>query len=204
MELGGLLDSDWLYWAVFGGVAALAWVGWTRDVRRVVNTFRLMGRRLEAAEVHRARWSIAYPTLTFRHSGSLVTVNLSQGGERFPPKTTFTISLPRPLPFSVKLWRESVVEKLGKAVGVKDIQVGDQKFDEAFLVRGSSEDQVRSLLDPKLRAALLWFKDLEPWVTAKDREVEVEICTIPGDRGLFERFFSLGKLATDAAVRELG
>jgi hypothetical protein len=104
----------------------------------------------------------------------------------------------------MNLWRESVVEKLGKAVGEKDIQVGDQKFDKAFLVCGSAEDHVRSLLDPKLRAALLWFKELQPWVTIKGREMEVKICTLPGDRGLFERFFSLGKLATDAAIRELG
>jgi hypothetical protein len=100
--------------------------------------------------------------------------------------------------------RGSSAKILGMTVGGQDIEIGDQKFDKAFLIQGKSEGGVKKMLDPEFKKALLWFKNLEPWITVEGNTVEVEIRDIPADGRQFERFIALGKLATDAAVRELG
>jgi hypothetical protein len=43
-----------------------------------------------------------------------------------------------------------------------------------------------------------------PWVTVTGRKLEVHISTIPGDRGLYERLFALGRLLTDAVADAVG
>jgi hypothetical protein len=43
--------------------------------------------------------------------------------------------------------REGVLSRLGKLVGMPDLQVGHPDFDRAFVIKGSDERTVRSLLD---------------------------------------------------------
>ncbi|HSH69629.1 MAG TPA: hypothetical protein VK997_06905 [Deferrisomatales bacterium] len=204
MSLDDLLFSDGFRWGFFALVIAGAWAGWTRRVRWATNTLRLMGTRLEGARVQGSRWSVAYPSLSFRHQGCPVTVSLSEGGGKFPAETRFEVTLPRPLPFRLQLWREGPLEKLGKATGVQDLTVGDPAFDRAFLVRGDDPGAARGLLGDELRRALVWFRKLQPWLTVRGRQVEVKIHALPDDRGEFERFFALGRLAADAALDALG
>ncbi len=65
-------------------------------------------------------------------------------------RTTYTIveaSFPRPLPFSLLLYKESAFARFGKAVfGLKDIEVGVEQFDAAVRIKGSDPDRIRQLL----------------------------------------------------------
>lgn len=204
MTLDAILFSDWFRWPLFALVIGAAWYGWTRRLRRMANTLRLMARRLEGGRVHFAHWSLAYPTLSFRHRSYPVAVSAAEGSKQHSPRTYFNVTVPRRLPFDMKVRREHLAERVEKAVGARDILVGDEAFDKAFFVRGDDASKVRTILTPELRAALMWFQNLEPWVTVKGRELEVGISTIPGDRGLYERFFALGKLLTDAVADAVG
>ena len=72
------------------------------------------------------------------------------------------------------VYRKGVFSGLGKLLGVQDIEIGDARFDDAFVVKGSDDRTVRLLLsDPALRALIeaqpklrLQVKDDEGWFGA--------------------------------------
>jgi hypothetical protein len=65
-------------------------------------------------------------------------------------RTTYSIveaSFPRPLDFTMLVYRESAMAKLGKAVfGLKDIEVGSEQFDKAVRIKGSDPERIARLL----------------------------------------------------------
>ena len=65
-------------------------------------------------------------------------------------RTTYSIveaSFPRPLAFSMLVYRESAMAKFGKAVfGLKDIEVGSEQFDKAVRIKGSDPERIARLL----------------------------------------------------------
>lgn len=57
-----------------------------------------------------------------------------------------------PSGFRFTIYRKGMFSGIGKWFGMQDIDVGDPAFDEAFIIKGTSEGQVMSLLaNPKLR-----------------------------------------------------
>ncbi len=66
---------------------------------------------------------------------------------------------------------EGFMGRVGKLLGLQDVQTGDATFDRAFLVRASDEEKVRQFLaNPSVRAAMLELgrlslcvKDDEGW-----------------------------------------
>jgi hypothetical protein len=65
-------------------------------------------------------------------------------------RTTYSIveaSFPRPLPFTLRVGRETAMARLGKAVfGLHDIEVGVEQFDAAVRIKGSDPDRIGRLL----------------------------------------------------------
>jgi hypothetical protein len=57
---------------------------------------------------------------------------------------------------SLSLQRENVLSKIGKAVGMQDIQLGDEEMDQRFLIQGKPADEVSGLFTSiSLRQRLL-------------------------------------------------
>lgn len=63
-----------------------------------------------------------------------------------------------PMPFTLRVYVESVFSSLGKVLGAQDVQLGDPAFDERFMVKADNEAMARSLLDTELRRALTAFE----------------------------------------------
>ncbi len=51
-----------------------------------------------------------------------------------------------PSGFRFTVYRKGLFSGIGKWLGMQDIEVGDAAFDEAFIIKGTSESQVRALL----------------------------------------------------------
>jgi hypothetical protein len=77
--------------------------------------------------------------------------------------------------FRFTIYRKGVFSGLGKMLGMQDIEVGDPKFDEAFIIKGNNEPRVQHLFaDKQLRALvqaqpaiMLDVKDSEGWFGPK-------------------------------------
>jgi hypothetical protein len=57
-------------------------------------------------------------------------------------------------------------------MGAQDIQTGDARFDEAFLIQGQPEERVRQVLTPDARRALLRLRALLPSLRVQHSALE--------------------------------
>lgn len=77
--------------------------------------------------------------------------------------------------FRFTIYRKSIVSALGKFFGMQDVEVGYPEFDDAFIIKGSDESKLRSLLsNAKIRELIqnqpemyLQVKDDEGWFKTK-------------------------------------
>jgi hypothetical protein len=80
-----------------------------------------------------------------------------------------------PSGFRFTIYRQGFFSDIAKRFGMQDIEIGDQAFDQDFIVKATDESQVRALLtDVKLRELImaqpkieLTVKDDEGWFGAK-------------------------------------
>jgi hypothetical protein len=61
------------------------------------------------------------------------------------PHTRLRAPFPNPSGFWFSIHRSSIFTPLGKLVGMKDIEIGDMKFDDEFVIKGNDESLVRLL-----------------------------------------------------------
>lgn len=58
----------------------------------------------------------------------------------------------------ISVYREGLLSKVGKVLGVQDIQLGNPTFDQEFVVKGKNVLEVKSLLDVEAQHRLLELK----------------------------------------------
>lgn len=89
-------------------------------------------------------------TVTGRHKGFHVIFERQASLYTFHTRVVFE----PPLPVAFKLTREGVVTKLGRMLGLPDVEIGDPEFDAAFKIVTDDRDKLAMLLTPEVKAAL--------------------------------------------------
>lgn len=109
------------------------------DARYVSGGF-LKGDKVEAAH---GEWTVTLDTYVVSTGKTVIVFTRMRAPYVNPSGFRFTI------------YRRSMFSGLGKWLGMQDIEVGDEAFDEAFIIKGTSESQVQALLsNPRLRELL--------------------------------------------------
>lgn len=63
---------------------------------------------------------------------------------------------------NLQIYREGIFSSLGKALGFQDIQIGDQFFDNEFIIKGNSEAKIKRLLnDERVKNLLRWQPEID-------------------------------------------
>lgn len=70
----------------------------------------------------------------------------------------FSIS-PSPFNFDFRIGKEHFFSKTGKLLGMKDVEIGDEKFDKIFLLKSKDESQLKSVINYKIQGELMQVKD---------------------------------------------
>jgi hypothetical protein len=90
--------------------------------------------------------------------------------------TTYTrirLTVNNPSALSLAIYDENVLNKLGKALGMQDIQTGDEELDRRFIIKGQPEPVIANLFTSiGLRQKLLEARSLH--VEVKGRELHFE------------------------------
>jgi hypothetical protein len=113
--------------------------------------------------------------LTGTRDGVAVAIYLeSRGGGK--SRTTYSIveaSFPRPLPFTLRVGRETALTRFGKAVfGIQDIEVGSDRFDAGVRIRTSDPERARRLLaDAGVQERILAALDTSATVIVTEKAV---------------------------------
>jgi hypothetical protein len=75
--------------------------------------------------------------------------------------TTLRVSVRGQLPLGLCLAEEGIWETLTKLAGARDVQLGEPRFDELFVIRAIDEQECQHYFaDPRRRAALLALRSL--------------------------------------------
>jgi hypothetical protein len=93
--------------------------------------------------------------------------------------------------FQFSLSKKSLVSKLDKALGAKEIATGDPEFARAFVIRGKDEAKVRALFaSQKIRQLLQTERSATGFLRGSvlDLEVEGDLKDIERLKSLFEAF----------------
>jgi len=108
-------------------------------------------------EAGHGQWVITLDTYTVSTGKSCVVFTRMRAPYVNPDAFRFTV------------YRKNIFSGIGKWFGMQDITVGEPWFDEAFIVQGNDENQVRRLLAvPKLRYLIRAQPDIR--FTVKDDE----------------------------------
>ena len=114
-------------------------------------------------------------------------------GKTYIPCTRIRAPFINPSGFRFTVYRKSIFSGIAKALGMQDIEVGDEVFDRDFIVKASDESRSRTLLsNPRLRELIarqpeihLSVKDDEGWFATRFPD------------GVDELYFSVTGIITD-------
>jgi hypothetical protein len=120
------------------------------------------GQRGKAQAVH-GQWTVTLDTYVVSTGKTAVTY------------TRMRAPYVNPDGFRFKIYRKSIFTGFGKALGMQDVDIGEEEFDREFVVQGNSESRLRQLLaNAKIRELLaaqpaIQFSvaDDEGWFRAK-------------------------------------
>ena len=104
------------------------------------------------------------------------------------PYTRFRAPYVNPGGFRFQIYRRGFFSDLGKILGMQDVEVGHEAFDHAFVIKGTSDAQLRELFSSaRLRALLegqpkirLEVKDDEGWFGPSFPDGVDELCLTVG------------------------
>lgn len=101
------------------------------------------------------------PKLKFEYRGYPTVIEFySTGGKHPTLYTRLLFNLSSRPAFEFHLYPERFFSKLGKLLGGQDIQIGDEQFDPKFMLKGSSEQLVKSMLSAEVRGAIFELRAL--------------------------------------------
>jgi hypothetical protein len=148
------------------------------------------------------------------HLGWTVTLDtyVVPAGKTYIPCTRMRAPFVNPGRFRFTVYRKSVFSGVGKLLGMQDIEVGDDAFDRDFIIKGTDDGQVRTLLSRvRLRELIatqpeihLSVKDDEGWFATRFPdgvdEVYFSVTGIIKDLDRLKHLFDLFAEVLDALV----
>jgi hypothetical protein len=97
------------------------------------------------------------PRISGIHKGcSVLVTTFSKGsGKNQTTYTRFRVSYPHSLDLGLRLTKQGMLSGIGKFFGTQDIEVGDEGFDDAIVVKGRDPERVKEFLtlSRRMRAA---------------------------------------------------
>ena len=83
------------------------------------------------------------PKLEFTHNGNKIKIDSVVGKTCF---TIITVKLIYPTDKKMAIHKERYISKLGKAIGMQDIEIGFDEFDRKVILKGSDENFIRQII----------------------------------------------------------
>jgi hypothetical protein len=91
------------------------------------------------------------PSAFFAHAGSPVVVDIYSTGGKHPTYYTQARFEWRQPGFRCEVYPEGIWSRVGKLMGMEDIEIGSPDFDRTYIITGSSPEELRKVLDPAVQ-----------------------------------------------------
>jgi len=77
-------------------------------------------------------------------------------GDSSTTYTVITFELPQPSKYTLHIYQEGFLSKIGKMLGSQDIQTGNRNFDDAFMIKSNTSCMLPELLTSALQRKMLY------------------------------------------------
>ncbi len=148
------------------------------------------------------------PRISGIHKGcSVLVTTYSRGsGKSQTTYTRFRVSYPHSLDLGLRLTKQGMLSSICKMFGTQDIEVGDQAFDDAIVVKGRDPERVKEFLTLSRRMRAARFLTTYEGSCIDDLKVEWERRHVERDpdkiERMIERMASLANYMMDDRVED--
>ena len=130
-----------------------------RQRRRREEALAIVAQRLGGTLTPGTFWQ--QPKITFEYKSYAANIEYySTGGKHPTLYTRLFFHFQRTPPLNVRVYPERLFSKIGKFLGGQDIQLGDENFDDKFMIKGSDAARVKDFLSPDVRQAIFELRAL--------------------------------------------
>lgn len=152
-------------------------------------------RALEAQAIKRngtltGGFLVSYPKLSFSHNTNEVAVYSVPGGRYTPPYTHVSVKLPIPINQKIRIYNEKITGKIGKALGMQDIQIDSDSFDNQFMIKGTDEYYVRNLLTFNIQDMILSISKYKPLILINNQTLKISVPDVITDDYAYDQLIN--------------
>jgi hypothetical protein len=126
-----------------------------RQLADEIHADYIKGNKVEA---HCGQWTVTLDIYTVSHGKSATTYTRLRAP--YVNKDGFRFTIYRKGPFT----------RLGKLLGMQDVEVGFPEFDKAFVIKGNNEEKLRALFADSRIRQLIEMQQKKIQLTVKDNE----------------------------------
>lgn len=134
------------------------------------------------------------PQLFFSVGSYEMKVISTPGGRNSPPYTRMQLKYQTTRNHNIKVAPENIFSKIGKSFVGQDIQMQNPQFDESFLIKGSDDIVVRSILTSQVQQRLLDIEKLNPVIEVKKNMFQFYVPRQIKEEKELDRFIETGIL----------
>ena len=165
--------SGFLFLVIIGVFVAAISIG-IQQSKKTNEAWASVARRLNL--VFQPGQLFTRPRISGIHKGcSVLVTTFSRGsGKHQTTYTRYRVSYPHSLDLGLRLTRQGLLAGIGKFFGTQDIEVGDEGFDEAVVVKGRDPERVKAFLTPSRRLRAARFLTMYQGSVIDDLKVEWE------------------------------
>lgn len=113
------------------------------------------------------------PRLEIRHESwtMYLDIHVVSNGKSSVKYTRLRVCFKNPSYYELKIKKENVFSKIGKALGTMDIQIGDEIFDNTYVIKSNDESTTYKLLNSAtIRELISSFKKMNLVISPKKHQ----------------------------------
>ena len=115
------------------------------------------------------------PRLFFTSNENKVSVYTTKPSRYSSTYTNIDISFFPPSDKNFIIYNEKALSKIGKALGMQDIELGNQEFDSKFMIKGDDERFVKSLLPGYIQMLFFQIHRFNPYIYLEKDKLKIRI-----------------------------
>lgn len=140
---------------------------------------------------------IGRSNIVFYHDNNEVKVEYIPGSKYSSPYIWLTIYVGLNKDKKIVVYNESIFSKIGRSLGLKDIQIGSDRFDDEFIIKSNDEYFVSRILDFYVQNNLLEIKKYHPNIKFINGNLNVFVPRILKNEREYDMLIEAGLLIYD-------
>jgi len=121
------------------------------------------------------QWNFRNPVLTIPYKDKNITVSAYPGSKYQPAYTCALATVNNPNNHRIRIYGESWASEIGKKLGMQDIQIGSNEFDDKYMIKGDDEHFATRLLTWAIQDKLLALRKHRPTVTLESTQFKINV-----------------------------